>query len=304
MTARPTAATALLAHFRRQRPLRGGSLIITVFGDAIAPRGGAITLRSLIGLMAPFGLTERLVRTSVARLATDEWLTSRRVGRLSEYCLAPPGRQRFLDATRRIYSGPSPDWAGRWTLVLMPGVSAAQRHQAREALRWEGFGEPIPGVLAHPSLTPAEARIHLNAAHLANQAIILESRAFDPGDQRLIDAGWDLRELAAGYQRFIEQFEPVATRVRSPISPQDAFLLRTLLIHEYRKIHLRDPMLPSSLLPSRWPGTAAYELCRSVYAQVLAAAEAHLTGATARLEGSLPAADSGLARRFAIAPPG
>jgi hypothetical protein len=37
------AAAALVARFRRQRPLRGGSLIITVFGDAIAPRGGAIT---------------------------------------------------------------------------------------------------------------------------------------------------------------------------------------------------------------------------------------------------------------------
>jgi phenylacetic acid degradation operon negative regulatory protein len=304
MNARPLAAAALLAHFRRQRPLRGGSLIITVFGDAIAPRGGAITLGSLIGLVAPFGLTERLVRTSVARLASDEWLTSRRVGRLSEYCLAPPGRQRFLEATRRIYSGPATDWPGHWTLVLMPGVSAARRRQVQEALRWEGFGEPTPGVLAHPSLTPAEARVHLDAAQLANQAIILESRAFDPGDRRLIEAGWDLRELAAGYRRFIRQFQPVVKRVRSPLTPLDAFLLRTLLIHEYRKIHLRDPMLPSSLLPARWPGTEAYEVCRWVYERVLAAAEEHLSNVAARLEGSLPAADRSLALRFTNLPPG
>ena len=36
-----------------------------------------MTLGSLIRLAAPFGLTERLVRTSVARLARDGWLAAR-----------------------------------------------------------------------------------------------------------------------------------------------------------------------------------------------------------------------------------
>src|SRR5256884_4766152 len=58
----PAPVRALLRNFRAQRPLRGGSLLITVFGDSIAPRGGAVTLGSLIRLAAPFGLTERLVR--------------------------------------------------------------------------------------------------------------------------------------------------------------------------------------------------------------------------------------------------
>src|SRR5204863_361665 len=56
----PAPVRALLRNFRAQRPLRGGSLLITVFGDSIAPRGGAVTLGSLIRLAAPFGLTERL----------------------------------------------------------------------------------------------------------------------------------------------------------------------------------------------------------------------------------------------------
>ncbi len=82
---------ALIRHFRRQRPLRGGSLIISIFGDSIAPRGGSISLASLIALARPFGLTERLVRTSVARLAKDGWLEAERRGRLSFYRLAKPG---------------------------------------------------------------------------------------------------------------------------------------------------------------------------------------------------------------------
>ena len=37
-----TAAHELLARWSRQRPQRAGSLIVTIFGDSIMPRGGAI----------------------------------------------------------------------------------------------------------------------------------------------------------------------------------------------------------------------------------------------------------------------
>src|ERR1700681_3106881 len=76
------AAAELVARSRRQRPLRGGSLIVTLFGDSIMPRGGAVALGSLIALAAPFGLNERLVRTADARLAKDGWLEGRRAGKL------------------------------------------------------------------------------------------------------------------------------------------------------------------------------------------------------------------------------
>src|SRR5579862_2282205 len=97
-TALSAAVSVLLRHFHRQSPIRGGSLLITIFGDSIAPRGGAVSLGSLISLARPFGLAERLVRTSVARLATDGWLIARRDGRRSEYRLSPGGLSRFAEA--------------------------------------------------------------------------------------------------------------------------------------------------------------------------------------------------------------
>ena len=97
-------AAELVAGFRRQRPLRGGSLIVTLFGDSIMPRGGAVALGSLIELAAPFGLNERLVRTATARLAQQGWLEGRRAGKHSEYHLSKNGRVRFAEATKRIYS--------------------------------------------------------------------------------------------------------------------------------------------------------------------------------------------------------
>src|SRR5450432_1508364 len=137
-----TAAAELVARFRRQRPLRGGSLLVTSFGDSIMPRGGAVTLGSLIVLAAPFGLSERLVRTAAARLAKDRWLEGRRAGKLSEYHLSNDGRERFAEATKRIYSEPVSVWSGRWTvIVLPPPMRAAERKELKEELVWRGFGE-------------------------------------------------------------------------------------------------------------------------------------------------------------------
>src|SRR3989440_11623619 len=116
----PAPVRALLRSCRGQVRLRGGPLLIAVFGDSIGPRGGAVTLGSLIRLAAPFGLTERLVRTSVARLARDGWLVAKRSGRRSEYRLTRSGAERFAEATQRIYGESPREWDGRWTLLVLP----------------------------------------------------------------------------------------------------------------------------------------------------------------------------------------
>ena len=83
-------------------PPRASSLIITVWGDAIAPHGGAVMLGGLVELLAPFGINERLVRTSVFRLAREDWLAAKPVGRQSLYRLTRDGGRRFEQAYRRI----------------------------------------------------------------------------------------------------------------------------------------------------------------------------------------------------------
>ena len=299
----PRRVAALLAAFRRQRPLRGGSLIVTVFGDALAPRGGAITLGSLIDLMAPFGLTERLVRTSVARLVHDDWLASRRHGRLSEYRLSARGRARFVEATARIYSGPPGPWDGVWTLVVLPGAVGGGRDAIRRQLRWSGFGEIAPGVFAHPTAGAAAARATLAVAGTPPAPMVFEaaSRASTGADRaRLVRHGWDLTELATRYRQFIRRYAALARSLeeRRALEPATAFVVRTLLIHEYRRIHLRDPLLPRELLPASWPGIAAYDTCRRLYGLLVAPAEAHLDARAVRFSGPLPPPDRSVAGRF------
>ena len=297
---RPAAVEALLRRFRSQRPLRGGSLLITIFGDAIAPRGGRAMLGSLIGLARPLGLSERLVRTSVSRLAAEGWLTATRHGRRSEYRLTDGGERLFAEATRRIYGASPADWDGRWTLVILPPSGGPPRRTLREELRWLGFGALAPGVFAHPSCTLEQARGWLAAQGCAGEGWLFKSAAEGlDHDRRLAVSGWDLTGIARRYRRFRDLFAPVqAAAAPSPLPPQSAFLVRTLLIHEYRKIHLRDPQLPPDLLPPAWAGAEAYELCGKLYAAVFAGAEEYLTQTALAAQQTLPPPGPELYARF------
>jgi phenylacetic acid degradation operon negative regulatory protein len=296
-----TATQGLLRRFRSQRPIRGGSLLVTIFGDSIAPRGGVVTLGSLIQLAAPFGLTERLVRTSVARLAQDDWLVARRDGRRSEYRLTPRGQQRFAEATQRIYSKGPDSWDGQGTLRVLPANGGKRPENLREALRWLGFGQAGPGVFAHPNSNLGQVREWLRGLDVGVDGLVLRSCSEDVAvDRALVAAGWDLGELTRRYRRFVDSFAAIKSSLDSAarLSPEAAFIIRTLLIHDYRKIHLRDPLLPPALLPADWVGSSAYELCGRLYSKVFSAAEEFLTATATTLEEALPPAEASAYRRF------
>ena len=143
--------TRWIRHALAADPPRAKSLIVTVWGDALAPHGGAVWLAGLIRLMAPFAINDRLVRTSVFRLVHDGWLARATHGRASRYRLTRDGARRFDDAHRRIYERPADDWHGQWELVLADAVPAVRRSALREELAWAGFGELGPTAFLRPS---------------------------------------------------------------------------------------------------------------------------------------------------------
>jgi phenylacetic acid degradation operon negative regulatory protein len=304
-----TARTnALVARFRRQRPLRGGSLLVTILGDSIAPRGGSIALGSLIKLALPFGLTERLVRTSIGRLATEEWVSFERSGRASFYSLTSPGKARFAEATQRIYGAAPQEWDGEWTVVIVPPTLKTLRKDLRDELNWLGFGQLTSGVFAHPTHKEPMIRARLAELESAGELIVMQgSINAQTSDASLVAMGWDLGDLTRRYHRFIDMFQPVAAALAASgngssgiatTAGETAFILRTLLLHEYRRIHLRDPLLPAALLPDGWAGTDAQQLCRTLYAKVFPASEQYLSTTVQTMAGKLPAPAPEIFRRF------
>ena len=114
----------IIAQLKRE-PSRTGSIVITVFGDAIVPRGGSVWLGTLLGFFQALDIDGSVVRTAMSRLAADGWLEREKVGRNSFYRLAARGRRTFEAATRHIYDPPPSDWSGRFALLLI--TKAADR---------------------------------------------------------------------------------------------------------------------------------------------------------------------------------
>ena len=275
----------------RREPSRTGSIVITVFGDAIVPRGGSVWLGTLLEFFKALEIDSGVVRTAMSRLAADGWLERERVGRNSYYRLTKKGRHTFAAATIHIYDPQPSDWTGRFELLLIG--SAEDRDASREALKNAGFGSPLPGVWVAPSGVPIPDE--------AASAIRLEVSAEDDAGRRLLSDSWPLERTADAYLKFINTFEPLRGWIgrRGKLSETDAFTARVLLIHYYRRVVLRDPLLPSALLPSDWPGRAARRMCGEIYRGLLPASEQWLDRHGLNENGQLPAAGAELARRFA-----
>ncbi|MGH8466780.1 MAG: phenylacetic acid degradation operon negative regulatory protein PaaX [Pseudomonas sp.] len=294
----------LITRFQQQTPLRASALIITLYGDAIEPHGGTVWLGSLIQLLEPIGINERLIRTSIFRLTKEGWLSAEKVGRRSYYSLTGTGRRRFEKAFKRVYSAALPAWDGSWTLALLSQLPQDKRKQVREELEWQGFGAISPVMLACPRCERADVVATLQDLEVLEDTILFETTAQDVLASKAlrmqVRESWNIEALAAQYSEFIQLFRPLwqALREQDQLQPMDCFLARTLLIHEYRKLLLRDPQLPDELLPGDWEGRAARQLCRNIYRLVQAKGEEFLSSALETADGPLPEVGESFYLRF------
>ena len=256
----------VLAHVRAE-PSRTWSIIITFFGDAVVPRGGDVWLGTLLAFFKGMEISETVVRSAVSRLAAEDWLVRTKRGRNSFYHLAERGQDTFAQATRRIYYPHRQRWNGAFEALM---VENGAREAMAETLKQAGFGMPMPGLFialdeqAMPAPAPGMVRLNLGGSteNLRNLAA----------------KAWNLTALAGFYQQFAEVFTPLRQVLAQGVglSLLEAILARVLLIHAYRRIALRDPMLPVEILPVDWPGETAQALCAEIYEKLLVPSEAWL----------------------------
>jgi phenylacetic acid degradation operon negative regulatory protein len=260
---------AILDRLRAQ-PSRTGSLIVTLFGDAVAPRGGTLALASLTGIFRVLGIGDGVVGTAVSRLTAEGWLERSRTGRHSFYRLSPRAAAETERAVPRIY-GPALAWDGRLRLLIEPGAD-------RGALVAAGWGAVNAGLL----ISPFGPEGTLFATGGTETLRALAARA------------WPLADLARRYHAFLATFPADAGA-----GADEALPVRLLMVHEFRRLALRDPGLPDALLPADWPGHAARARAAELYERLRGPSERWLDAHALGAHGRLPPATE--PRRFAAA---
>ncbi|WP_180900004.1 PaaX family transcriptional regulator C-terminal domain-containing protein [Martelella soudanensis] len=245
---------------------RASGFIVTLYGDVAAPRGGTLSMTTLIESCAVHGLSESLVRTAVSRLVENGRLVGERLGRKSYYRLTKAAETEFSGAAEILYS--PPPRPRRFLLSL--GARALSegwvRIGAEAALAPEGATRPDCAILATEALAGVD-----NLAEFAGRY-------------------WPLDAVAAAYRDFIETFSTVEAALAGGSPPDGAtsLALRLRLVHLFRAAALADPRLPADALPEDWPGDAARRLFVMLYLRVAAAADRHIGLTFRNSDGFLP----------------
>lgn len=260
------------------------NLIVTVFGDALRPHGDdtEISVRSLATLLAPFGVSERLVRTSLTRLVNDDLLAARSEGRRSYYRVATAARDLFRAADDRIYDGGAEAWDGSWSLVVIDGgdSTAGRRARLRQELAWAGFGVVAPNVLASPVVPATVAaeiveRVGDLGAVLVSRSELVEHAGTLGGDE-LARRCLDLDGSSERHRSFVERFGRFEPDDVARLGPVDSFKLRILAVSAFRRLVLTEPLIPRELVPADWPGVEARRVVARIYRALAERSEAYL----------------------------
>ncbi len=275
--------SSILAHLQ-SGPSRTWSIILTLFGDAIVPRGGSVWLGTILSVTDGMAIGPGVVRTAMSRLTADGWLVRTRSGRNSYYRLSDRGSATFAEAELRIYGRPDTEIASRLRLALPSTLPEDDGFRAR--MQEQGFVQLSPGAWLGPE--PGLVRDRSASENPAAQFLTLHGAV--EGLRLLVARNWPLDRIAQTYERFLTVFRPLAGWLDAgqALPEREAIVARTLLIHEFRRVVLRDPHLPDTLLPERWPGHEAHGLCARIYHAVLPAAERWLDAHGLDRDGLLP----------------
>lgn len=234
--------------------LRTWSIIITIFGDCIQPRGGRAAMTELQALTDRLGIEGGALRTAMSRLAKDGWVERDREGRNSFYALTPLGQATSLPATRQIYRARFTA-AGPWTLA----ISAAPPDPAADT--------PTLEVTRQVRIIGADrAEHHCNAGdlvlHGAPDTIPdwVRTAAISP-------------PLTEGYAALAEMLDALDAGALAELPPLEALAMRVLLIHFWRRLALRHPAPPEGLIDADWPGQTCHAAMARLYPALIAVSE-------------------------------
>lgn len=257
---------------------RPNDLVFTLFGEYLLHPPKPVWVGSLLRLLEPLGLSDSAARTALSRMSRKGWFTTERVGRRSYYALTDRGRKLLEEGEERIYDPPRGlPWDGRWLMVTysVPEEERKLRDRLRDQLLWLGFGSLGNGLWISPHAV--EGRVREAAEDLDSSEYLEIFRAdhlgfSDPTD--LVDQCWDLARINAGYEDFIARHVADFLQWREAlekcdeVDPEEAYLERFRLVHEYREFPFVDPCLPDELLPEDWAGECA-EVFFRVYRDLL-----------------------------------
>ncbi len=235
-------AKEIATWLRRTGRLRIWSLIITLFGDAVVPRGGRVASETITQLMTHMGVEPGAVRTALSRLTKDGWLVRDKEGRNTFYSLAPERLVEVERASKHIYRRPSqsaPD-TNSWHVVTFP----AQGQDVVEALCVKAGGVLIDRRTMLVSRLSGALKLEIGS-----QRGMIVSGAIGSVPDWLREAVQreDFGEEEQLLRDVVSVLADGSVPERGPACSIECAATRCLLVHIWRRITLNTPPLVPEL---------------------------------------------------------
>lgn len=199
----------------------------------------------LVQLSSLFGINANRARVALSRMVASGEVTTDGAGRyrLSGHLLE---RQRRQNASR---AGHMRTWSGDWQMVVVTtmGSTAEVRSHRRNALTFARLGELREGVWLRPD--------NLDMAlppDLGPDVTRLSARPDHP--EELVGRLWDTARWEEQARHLVDQLRAYPPRDWRDLAP--GFVLSASVLRHFQA----DPLLPSELLASDWPGSLLRDL--------------------------------------------
>ncbi|MDJ1135886.1 PaaX family transcriptional regulator [Streptomyces iconiensis] len=236
------------------------ALLFTVLGEYVRyPGRDRVWSVTVVAALGALGVEETTARRTVTRLVHEGWLTAEPQGRYTQLVLTARLMRLLRRWTERLRRATEDTpWHGEFPVLLLRLANEHRpvRAELEERLTFEGFGPLGRGAWLAADPGGKEAvRETLAELGVAERAVLLASRVELPDVPALFGQVWDLDAVRPLHEEFMARFEGLR-----PATDEEAFVVRTQLVHAWRLTFHRDPRLPSRFLPAGWPGLAATAL--------------------------------------------
>lgn len=267
--------------------LQPQELVLTILGAHL--RGGESAWSGgMVTLLGAFGFSTAAARAALARVASRDLITRRMEGRLAFYALSERAERLLADGDRRIFAFGRGTGSDGWVVVwhAIREEQRTERSRFATGLRFLGFGSIQDGTWLAAHDRSAEV------AALAGELGIDRHVTLFVGEpsRRLtaapvIGQAWNLPAVDERYRRFLADYAPYArARAQRALTPEQAFAVRTVMLHRFRAFPAVDPELPGDadgLARARAEVVDAFD---EIYAALAEPAGEHFT-LTAALRG-------------------
>jgi phenylacetic acid degradation operon negative regulatory protein len=199
-----------------------------------------LPVAQLVRLTSLFGISENRARVALSRMVAADEVVTDGTGRyrLAGHLVERQSRQSISRA------GATAPYAGTWWAVIVTtsGSSAEVRTARRRALAFNRLAELREGIWMRPD----NVAIHL-ASDYRHDFEVMTAQPADPTE--LAARLWDLPAWSTQAEQLLSALAALPPTVPEALAP--GFELSAAVLR-----HLQaDPLLPSELLPSDWPGS-------------------------------------------------